>query len=84
MFRDGRGNQMSVGIHPRNWYQAKVPGYTSRGTKKNTSAPRNDKRKGTLAFREKVRGNRRNAMSATMKASKNPSAFKVPGSLRGW
>ncbi len=69
-------------IHPRNWYQ--VDKGFNKGVKQNTSKPRNDSRKGTLAFREAARSARRTAMSATIAASKTPQAYKVPGSMKGW
>lgn len=38
MFTDGKGNQVNVGIKPRNWYLvAATPASVVRGTKSNTS-----------------------------------------------
>ncbi len=72
--------QVNYSIHPRNHYM--VNKTIPRGEKKNTCAPRNDARKGTLAFCEKRRLNARNSMEATMKRVKNPAAYTVPGSMR--
>lgn len=83
-FKDAKGNQVNVSIHPRHWYRSSVPGYTSRGEKVNTCAKRNDQRKGTLAKREAVRSARRTAMAATMGQPSKAESFRVPGSLRGW
>ena len=75
-------NRIDYSIHPRNDYMRDPK--AKKGEKTNTCAPRNDSRKGTLAFREKARGARRTAMTSTMANSKNPAAYTVPGSMRGW
>jgi hypothetical protein len=73
---------VSKSIHPRNHYL--VDKSLKRGEKQNTCAARNDNRKGTLAFRQDRLGKRRVDMSGTMQRSKQPQAFKTPGSMRGW
>lgn len=75
-------NKIDYSIHPRNDYLRDKN--AKRGSKVNTCAPRNDTRKGTLAFREKARSARRTAMAATMSNPSKATAFKVPGSMRGW
>lgn len=50
----------------------------------NTAKNRNPARKGALGKRETVFNARQNAMTATMKAAKNPAAYRMPGSMRGW
>ncbi len=74
--------KINYSIHPRNHYM--VDKSIKRGEKVNTCAPRNDSRKGTLAFREKNRNARRNDMARIMSQPKNATSYRVPGSMRGW
>lgn len=64
-------------MHPRMEYRD--------GVKKNTCAPRNPNRKGSLAKREKRLNERRLSHSQTLRslpANQNPLAFKAPGSMK--
>lgn len=75
-------NRINYSIHPRNHYM--VDKSIPRGQKKDTCARRNDNRKGMLAYREKRLGARRSAMSVTMSQPKNATAYRTPGTMRGW
>jgi hypothetical protein len=73
---------VSKSIHPRNHYL--VDKTCKRGEKVNTAKSRNPAKKGTLSKRERVFNARTTAMSSTIKNSKTPQAWRMPGSLRGW
>lgn len=77
-----QSKRISLSIHPRNHYL--VDKSAKRGEKVNTAKNRNPNRKGALGKREAVFNARQNAMTATMKAAKNPAAYRMPGTMRGW
>jgi hypothetical protein len=73
---------ISKSIHPRNHYL--VDKTCKRGEKVNTAKPRNPGKRGALGKRETVFNARRTAMEATIRNSKQPQAFTMPGTMRGW
>lgn len=68
----------------RNANKDRVPRKNKRNPARNTAKNRNPNRKGALGKRETVFNARQNAMAATMKNAKNPAAYRMPGSMRGW
>lgn len=73
---------ISKSIHPRNHYL--VDKTEKRGEKQNTAKNRNPDRKGALQGRERALNDRRNSMATTIRNSKQPQQWRMPGTMRGW